>query len=131
MSDDLEELAAHLEIARPDCVISTQIAFGELTASVALGSLLGFCEFLKIDPTCQFSTLIDITAVDHPSREKRFDLIYHFLSMYQNHRIRIRVELREDDIVPSLTGVYPAANWFEREAYDMFGVLFSGHPDLR
>ncbi|MGD1869778.1 MAG: NADH-quinone oxidoreductase subunit C, partial [Neomegalonema sp.] len=131
MSDELTELATYLETTRPDCIVSTEIAFGELTATVALGSLLGFAEFLKSDHTCRFSTLVDITAVDHLSRERRFDIVYHFLSMYQNHRLRIRVEVREDDMVPSLIPVYPAANWFEREIYDMFGVLFSGHPDLR
>lgn len=131
MSDALKELATHLEVSRPDCIVSTEIAHGELTATVALGSLLGFAEFIKSDHTCRFSTLIDITAVDHPSRERRFDMVYHFLSMYQNQRLRIRVEVRQDDMVPSLIPVYPAANWFEREVYDMFGILFSGHPDLR
>ncbi|MEM8956587.1 MAG: NADH-quinone oxidoreductase subunit C [Pseudomonadota bacterium] len=131
MAEELMELAAHLEATRPDCIASTDIAFGELTATVALGSLLGFAEFIKTDHTCRFSTLVDITAVDHVSRERRFDMVYHFLSMYQNQRLRVRVEVREEDMVPSLISVYPAANWFEREVYDMFGILFSGHPDLR
>lgn len=131
MSDELQELAAFLETQRPDCILSTSIAFDELTAHVALGSLIGFSEFIKTNRTCRFSTLIDITAVDHPSRERRFDIVYHYLSMYQNHRLRVKVELREEDMVPSLTNIYPAANWFEREIFDMFGILFSGHPDLR
>src|SRR6056297_2592713 len=131
MSDALKELAAHLETRRPDCVVSTEIAHGELTVSVTLASLVSFVEFLKTDQTCRFSTMIDITAVDYPMREKRFDLVYHFLSMYENHRIRVRTEPREDDIVPSLTRIFPCANWFEREVFDMFGLLFSGHPDLR
>lgn len=131
MSDALNELATHLEVTRPDCIVSTDIAFEELTATVALGSLLGFAEFIKSDHTCRFSTLVDITAVDHVARERRFDMVYHFLSMYQNQRLRVRVEVREEDMVPSLIPVYPAANWFEREVYDMFGILFSGHPDLR
>ncbi|MCR9088602.1 MAG: NADH-quinone oxidoreductase subunit C [Rhodobacteraceae bacterium] len=131
MSDALNELATHLEVTRPDCIVSTDIAFDELTATVALGSLLGFAEFIKSDHTCRFSTLVDITAVDHVARERRFDMVYHFLSMYQNQRLRVRVEVREEDMVPSLIPVYPAANWFEREVYDMFGILFSGHPDLR
>lgn len=131
MSEALTELAAHIELKRPDCVISWGIAFGELTIHVTQSSLPGFVEFLKVDGNCRFSTLVDITAVDHPDRDPRFDLVYHFLSMYQNHRVRLKVGVREDDIVPSLTGVHSGANWFEREVFDMFGVLFSGHPDLR
>ncbi|CAN0606091.1 unnamed protein product, partial [Ectocarpus sp. 12 AP-2014] len=99
--------------------------------TVAASSLTTFVEFLKTDSTCRFSTLVDITAIDYPSREARFDVVYHFLSMYQNHRIRLRLEVREKDVVPSLNDVHPSANWFEREVFDMFGILFSGHPDLR
>ncbi|WP_299752154.1 NADH-quinone oxidoreductase subunit C [uncultured Boseongicola sp.] len=131
MSEALTELATHIELKRPDCVISWGIAFGELTIHVTQSSLPGFVEFLKVDGNCRFSTLVDITAVDHPDRDPRFDLVYHFLSMYQNHRVRLKVGVREDDIVLSLTGVHSGANWFEREVFDMFGVLFSGHPDLR
>ncbi|SMX24325.1 NADH-quinone oxidoreductase subunit C [Boseongicola aestuarii] len=131
MSEALTELATHIELKRPDCVISWDIAFGELTINATQSSLPGFVEFLKTDTTCRFSTLVDITAVDHPDRDQRFDMVYHFLSMYQNHRIRLKVGVREDDIVPSLTGVHSGANWFEREVFDMFGILFSGHPDLR
>ena len=131
MSEALTELATHIELKRPDCVISWGIAFGDLTIHVTQSSLPGFVEFLKVDGNCRFSTLVDITAVDHPDRDPRFDLVYHFLSMYQNHRVRLKVGVREDDIVPSLTGVHSGANWFEREVFDMFGVLFSGHPDLR
>jgi NADH-quinone oxidoreductase subunit C len=74
---------------------------------------------------------VDITAVDYPGREKRFDVVYHLLSMYQNHRVRLRMAIREEDTVASIVDVHPSANWFEREIYDMFGLLFSGHPDLR
>ena len=88
-------------------------------------------EFLKSDATCRFSTLVDITAIDHPAREARFDVVYHFLSMYQNHRIRIKCAVREDEMVPSLMPVFESANWFEREVFDMFGIIFTGHPDLR
>jgi NADH-quinone oxidoreductase subunit C len=131
MSEALTELATHIELKRPDCVISWDIAFGELTMNVTQPSLPEFVEFLKTDSNCRFSTLVDITAVDHPDRDPRFDMVYHFLSMYQNHRIRLKVGVREDDIVPSLSGVHSGANWFEREVFDMFGILFSGHPDLR
>ena len=131
MNEALKELGEHLQAKRKDCVLGWEIAQGELNVSVALGNLPGFVEFLKTDQACQFSTLVDITAVDYPARAKRFDVVYHFLSMYQNHRIRLRVAVREEDMVPSIMSTHPSANWFEREVFDMFGILFSGHPDLR
>ena len=131
MTQALKELGQHLELKRPDCVIGWSIAFGELTVDVALSNIVGFTEFLKTDPSCRFNSLVDITAVDYPERAKRFDVVYHFLSMYQNHRIRLRVAVREDETVPSITSVHVSANWFEREVFDMFGIVFSGHPDLR
>ena len=127
----LEELGTYLEAKRPDCVLGYTVIRGELTVDVSPSALPGFCEFLRDDQTTRFSTLVDITAIDYPQRDKRFDVVYHFLSMYQNHRIRLRAAVREEDMVPSLTAIYPAANWFEREVFDMFGLLFSGHPDLR
>ena len=129
--DALSELGAHLELRQPDAVIRTDLAHGELNVDITPQSVVSFVEFLKTDATCKFSTLVDITGVDYPQRDKRFDVVYHFLSMYQNHRIRVRVAVRDGEMVPSITDIYPAANWFEREVYDMFGVLFSGHPDLR
>jgi NADH-quinone oxidoreductase subunit C len=131
MSEALRELATHIELRRPDCVESWTVAHGELTLTVALSSLVSFVEFLRDDGSAKFSTLVDITAVDIPERPARFDVVYHFLSMYRNHRIRLKVSVREDDMVPSIIGVHPSANWFEREVFDMFGILFSGHPDLR
>ncbi len=131
MSDALNELGAHLELKRTDCVLSWEVAFDELTVTVALSNLVGFVDFLRTDGSCRFSSLVDITAVDYPGRAKRFDVVYHFLSMYQNQRIRLRVQVREEDMVPSIVTIHPSANWFEREVFDMFGILFSGHPDLR
>ena len=131
MSDALNELGAHIELKRPDCVLGWEVAFGELNVTVTLASLVAFVDFLKSNGNCRFSSLVDITAVDYPAREPRFDVVYHFLSMYQNHRIRVKVAVREDDMVPSIISVHPSANWFEREVFDMFGILFSGHPDLR
>ncbi len=131
MPEALRELGEHIKARRPDCVMGYEVALGELTIHVSRSSLVSFVEFLKTDRTCQFSTLIDITAIDHPSRESRFDLVYHFLSMYQNHRVRLKTEIREDEMAPSITSVHPSANWFEREVFDMFGILFAGHPDLR
>ena len=131
MSDALNELGQHIELKRPDCVLGWDVTHGELNVDVTPTNIVGFVEFLKGDATCKFSTLVDITAVDYPARPKRFDVVYHFLSMYQNHRIRLRVSIREDQMVQSVTDVHPSANWFEREVFDMFGILFSGHPDLR
>ncbi|MFP7673324.1 NADH-quinone oxidoreductase subunit C [Marivita sp. S0852] len=131
MSEALNELGQHIELKRPDCVLSWDVTLDELTVDVAPSNIAGFVEFLKTDQTCKFSTLVDITAVDHPDRPKRFDVVYHFLSMYQNQRIRLRVSIRDEEMVQSITGVHSSANWFEREVFDMFGILFSGHHDLR
>ena len=131
MSNALKELGAHIEAKRPDCVLSWDVTHGELNVNVALPNIVGLVEFLKTDATCRFTTLVDITGVDYPERAKRFDVVYHFLSMYQNQRIRLRVACREEDMVPSITGIHSSANWFEREVFDMFGILFTGHPDLR
>ena len=131
MSEALRELAAHIELKRPNDVVETLVAFGELTVTVQAPGIEEFVEFLRGDESCRFSTLVDITAVDHPERAQRFDVVWHFLSMYRNHRIRVKAAVREDELVPSITAVHPSANWFEREVFDMFGILFSGHPDLR
>ncbi len=130
-TDALQQLAEHIRLRRGDEVLDTHIAFGELTVTASLSGLLDLMEFLRSDSSCRFSTLVDMTAVDYPERPHRFDVVWHLLSMYQNHRIRVKVAIREDEIVPSLVRIYPCANWFERETFDMFGILFSGHPDLR
>jgi NADH-quinone oxidoreductase subunit C len=127
----MDELGAYIAAKRPDCVLAYSVDFGELNVSVALGSIHSLIDWLKTDPTCHFNSLVDITAVDNVGRARRFDVVYHFLSMYQNHRIRLKVEVREDEMIPSIVEAHPSANWFEREVYDMFGILFSGHPDLR
>ena len=131
MSEALQELGAWLELKQPDTVIGYQVAHGELTVDVVARALPSLVEFMRGDQRCKFSSLIDITAVDYPSRDKRYDVVYHFLSMYQNHRIRLRAAVRDDEMVPSIVSVHPSANWFEREVFDMFGIIFTGHPDLR
>lgn len=131
MSDALNALAALLAEKQPGVVLGSEVAFGELTVTVGLDQLVTFIGFLKTEPACRFSSLVDITAVDHPERASRFDMVYHFLSMYTNTRIRVKVAVGEDDMVPSVHTIHPSANWFEREVFDMFGILFSGHPDLR
>ena len=130
MSEAMNELGAYLEAKRTDCVLAWDVTHDELNVDVTPSNIAGFVEFLKADSSCKFSSLVDITAVDYPGRAKRFDVVYHFLSMYQNQRIRLRVSIREDQMVPSVTDIHPSANWFEREVFDMFGILFSGHPDL-
>ena len=127
----LEELSAALVAARAKDITATEIAFDELTVTVGLGALVDFIAFLRIDPACQFATLVDITAVDYPERPERFDLVYHFLSMHKNQRIRVRAEIAEAVMAPTLTAIHPTANWFEREVFDMFGIIFAGHPDMR
>ena len=131
MTSELQELKQYLDNKRADCVLESGVGYGELTVDVAPAQISSFVEFLKIDPRCKFSSLVDITAVDYPERAKRFDIIYHFLSMYQNKRIRLRVSLRDRDMLSSIADVHPSANWFEREVFDMFGIMFTGHPDMR
>ncbi|HEY0276250.1 MAG TPA: NADH-quinone oxidoreductase subunit C, partial [Paenirhodobacter sp.] len=131
MSDALEELAAHITGKRPNDVISAEVAFGQLTITVTPGSIVEFMEFLRDDASCKFSTLIDLTAIDWPERPARFDIVWILLSMWRNQRVRVKAAIREDDMVRSITSVFPAANWYEREVFDLFGILFSGHPDLR
>ncbi|MFA7432499.1 MAG: NADH-quinone oxidoreductase subunit C [Gemmobacter sp.] len=129
MTEALATLAAHIEARH--AVLDSRIAFGELTLTVAPDTIPALVEFLRSDPDCRFTTLIDITAVDHPERAERFDVVWHLLSMRTNRRIRLKAPVGEEAMVPSVTGIHPGANWFEREVFDMFGILFSGHPDLR
>jgi NADH-quinone oxidoreductase subunit C len=131
METALEELKETIVLRHDDAVLEASVARDELTVSVPAPALPDFVNYLRTDPSCQFTTLVDVTAIDWPERERRFDVVYHFLSMRLNQRIRVRAAVREDEIVPSITGVFPAANWYEREVFDMYGVLFSGHPDLR
>jgi NADH-quinone oxidoreductase subunit C len=131
MSEALRELCGIIELKQPEAVAGSQIAHDELTLTVNLANLEALVEFLRDDASCRFSSLVDITAIDYPERSQRFDMVYHFLSMYRNQRIRLKVAVREDEMVPSLVELHPSANWFEREVFDMFGILFSGHPDLR
>ncbi len=107
------------------------MAAGELTVVVSAAELPAFLAFLRNESACRFTTLIDITAVDWPAREKRFDVVYHLLSMHLNQRIRVKAEAADGELVPSIVTVFPAADWYEREVFDMYGILFSGHPDLR
>lgn len=127
LSDLGETLAAKMS----DAVISADVAFGELTLKVAREKITSVLKVLRDDGACRFEILIDICGVDWPGRENRFDVVYHLLSPRVNQRIRVKIETNETDPVPSATEVFPAADWFEREAYDMYGILFANHPDLR
>jgi len=131
MSEALNELSAHLSEKLGRRLGSAVLAYGELTLSVEASDIVEVLTFLKNDARCQFVSFIDISGADYPARPKRFDVVYHLLSPRQNLRVRVKVQADEEMMVPSVTGVYPGADWFEREAYDLYGILFSGHPDLR
>ena len=112
-------------------IISSSIAYGELTLCVKPLSIVTFLTYLRDDKNLKFLQLIDLCGADYPQREKRFDVVYHLLSLHHNVRLRIKLEIFENDIVPSVTSVYPVAGWLEREAFDMYGINFSGHTDMR
>lgn len=131
MEETLKELAEYIVSQRKGSVVEWHIAFGELTIVVAHSDIVAVARFVRDDPRLAFVNIIDICGVDYPEREKRFDVVYHLLSPRQNVRIRLKVMTDEATPVPSLTAVYPGADWFEREAYDLYGIRFSGHPDLR
>ena len=127
----MQDLADHIEAGLPDAVLRTEIVRGELNVWVKRDSVVAAATYLRDDPGCDFKMLIDVCGVDYPDREERFEVVYHLLSHRQNQRIRMKVATDEDTPVPSVSGVFNAANWFEREAYDLYGILFSDHPDLR
>jgi NADH-quinone oxidoreductase subunit C len=131
MSEALKDLAAYLKERLDAQIQDVDLAFGELTLFVEPGDIVQVLTLLKEDVQCRFVSFIDICGVDYPTREKRFDVVYHLLSPYQNQRVRIKVATDEDTPVPSVTSVFPGADWFEREAYDLYGILFTGHPELR
>jgi NADH-quinone oxidoreductase subunit C len=125
------DLSGVASAALGNAIQSSNTAFGELTLTVARGAIVEALTRLRDDPALQFETLLDITGVDWPGRADRFDVVYHLLSMRKNLRLRIKLAANETEPVPSVVDVFPTANWLERETYDMYGILFSGHPDLR
>lgn len=131
LEQGLRDLADHLAAGLGADLLDSSIALGELTIRVPAARIVQVLTFLRDDGNCQFAELVDITGLDWPERAKRFDVVYHLLSLKLNQRVRIKVETDEETPVPSAVGVYSAANWFERETWDMYGVMFSGHPDLR
>jgi NADH-quinone oxidoreductase subunit C len=131
VAEPLADLKAHLEGRLGLSVAGATITNGELTLTVARDGIVEVLTLLRDDHRSQFQVLIDICGVDWPARVERFDIVYHLLSPRLNQRIRVKITTDEETPVPSAVDVFPAANWFEREAYDMYGILFSGHPDLR
>jgi NADH-quinone oxidoreductase subunit C len=131
MDEALHQHAETIAEVLKGSLLAHSIAHGELTVTVAPGDIVPAVKELRDDARCQYWSFIDITAVDWPSREPRFDVVYHFLSPRHNRRIRVKVEVAEGAAVASIIGVFPGAVWFEREAYDLYGVPFTGHPDMR
>ena len=131
MSEDLQTLGAHIAAALPGSVSGVTVAFDELTVHAEASDILKVVTFLRDDPKCLFWSIIDVCGADYPAREKRFDVVYHFLSPRLVHRIRVKVQADETTPVPSIISEFPGSDWFEREAYDLYGILFSGHHDLR
>lgn len=127
----LHEIGSHIQSSMTDAMLGYEVAFGELTLSVRAEQIVTVLTFLRDDPRCKFTSLIDICGADYPERSKRFDVVYHLLSMPLNQRLRIKAEADEVAPVPSVASIFPCADWFEREAFDMYGITFSGHPDLR
>jgi len=115
----------------PGAVIESIIFRNMPSLTVVKESLLALCRFLHSEEGGAYTLLTDETAVDYPKREKRFEIIYHLYSFKQNHRLRLKVKVGDGETVPSVVGIWPTANWLEREVYDMFGIEYEGHPDLR
>ncbi|MCZ0738267.1 NADH-quinone oxidoreductase subunit C [Phreatobacter sp. AB_2022a] len=131
MDGTLHELGDYIVKALPGAVTGANVAFGELTLTAEAADITRVMTFLRDDGRCQFWNIIDVCGVDYPGRAKRFDVVYHLLSPKQNARIRVKIQADETTPVASVTPVFPGAVWFERETYDLYGVLFTGHPDLR
>lgn len=131
MSDQLTALRDHVATGLGATALEATIAYDELTVTVPADEIVRAIRFLRDDPQCLFASFLDLCGADYPGREKRFDVVYHLLSPRHNQRIRVKTQTDEVTTVPSIIEVFPSANWFEREAYDLYGILFSGHPDLR
>ena len=131
MNEDLRDLKDHIEAKLGADLLQVETAHDELSITVSPDKIIPVLKFLRDDALSRFLQLIDLTAVDYPTRQKRFDLVYHLLSLHHNFRIRVKAPVGEDETISSVIGVYPCANWYEREVFDMYGVVFDDHPDLR
>ena len=130
-TESLQELGRHIEASLPDAVHSVEVLLGELIIRIERSKVVKVMTFLRDDTRCHFQQMMDLRAADYPERAERFDVIYNLLSLHHNQRIRVKLSTDEDTPIPSITGVYTVANWFERELWDLFGVFFSDHPDPR
>jgi len=131
MDETLQDLGDYIQSALPQAVTDVQQDHDELIIVSTRAGLVRLVTYLRDDSNCLFKVLIDICGVDYPERVERFDVVYNLLSLRFNQRIRIKVRASEDDLVPSVSGVFSAATWYEREVWDLYGVMFSDHPDLR
>ncbi|MDA0780832.1 MAG: NADH-quinone oxidoreductase subunit C [Rickettsiales bacterium] len=132
MINELTDLGKYLESGViEDIKVKCRIKNDMLIVSVKADSIVRMLTFLRDDARCQFKQLIDLTAVDYPEKKERFEVIYNLLSLRYNNRIVVKVCVAENDMVPTVTGVFSSANWYEREVWDMYGVFFADHPDLR
>jgi NADH-quinone oxidoreductase subunit C len=131
MDEALKELGDYIAAALPDQVAATEVAVHELIVHATVSGIAKVAAFLRDDSACQFKVLIDICGVDYPERNRRFDVVYNLLSLTHNQRVRVKIQTDEATPVPSITSIFAAAGWFEREVWDMYGVMFSDHPDLR
>ena len=129
--DPLVDLGEHIARALGPAILLQEVAFGELTLTAERDAIVAVATFLRDDPRCRFISFVDVCGADYPARDERFDVVYHFMSPHLNQRIRVKVSADDVTPVPSITGVFRGAEWFEREAYDLYGMLFSGHGDLR
>ena len=131
MADTLQELGEHIATKLGSAVTGFKVEFGELSVMAEAAEIIRVLSFLRDDADCGFVCFIDICGADYPDRERRFDVVYHLLSPYKNRRIRVKIRTDEETPVPTAIPVFPAANWYERETFDLYGVLFADHPDLR
>lgn len=131
MTEELKELGEHIAASIENDIHSWRVEHGELTIDARADRIAQVLLFLRDDSLTRFLVLIDLTGVDYPQRAKRFDVVYHLLSMHNNTRIRVKAQVGEDETIPTITDVHPCADWYERETFDMYGIVFSGHPDLR
>src|SRR5882724_4539576 len=131
MTQALKDLGDFVTSALPDGVLGMEIVHGQLILRVKRDEIVPIMTFLRDDARCLFKVMVDLCGVDYPDRPERFEVVYNLLSLKLNHRIRVKLATDEESLVPSITGVYSAAGWFEREAWDLYGIFFSDHPDLR
>ena len=131
MDQNLQDLGEYLKTGMPVAVGSISQDRGQLIVICKSDEIVSFLTYLRDDPNCLFEVLLDICGVDYPDKSKRFEIVYHLQSLRLNQRIRIKVQCEEEDVIPSVSGVFSSANWYERETWDLYGIMFSDHPDLR